>query len=157
MVSSCSLISMSPNPFTNPLGIVPSVPITIGITVTFMFNRFLVMKQGLDIYLSFRFLLILLCGLPGRQSLLFGRFSFYNFSFLLLTITLLGRLSEIMRSVCISKSQRTLYVSFSKTDSGLCIYHIGQILISCTIPSWLTSPPSCVKSYTFFALICCIR
>ena len=35
MVSTCSLISKSSSPFTNPLGIVPSAPTTIGITVMF--------------------------------------------------------------------------------------------------------------------------
>ena len=34
MVSTCSLISKSSNPFTNPLAIIPSALITIGITVT---------------------------------------------------------------------------------------------------------------------------
>ena len=38
MVSTCSLISKSSSPFTNPLEIVPSVTITISITVTFMFH-----------------------------------------------------------------------------------------------------------------------
>ena len=33
---------------------------------------FLVLKRGLDIYLSFRFLLISFCGVPGRQSQLLG-------------------------------------------------------------------------------------
>ena len=40
-VSSCPLISKFSSPFTNPLGIVPSVRITIGITVTFMSHIFL--------------------------------------------------------------------------------------------------------------------
>ena len=40
MFSTCPLISMSSNPFINPLGIVPSAPITIGITITFMFFCF---------------------------------------------------------------------------------------------------------------------
>ena len=37
MVSTCPLISESTNLCTNPLTIIPGVPITIGITVTFMF------------------------------------------------------------------------------------------------------------------------
>ena len=40
MVSTCPLISKSSGPFTNPLGIIPSAPITIGITVIFMFYSF---------------------------------------------------------------------------------------------------------------------
>ena len=40
MVSTRPLISKSPSPFNNPLVTVPRVPVTIGITVTFMFHRF---------------------------------------------------------------------------------------------------------------------
>ena len=43
--------------------------------------------------------------------------------FFSLTITKFGRLAEIWWSVCISKFQRTLWFSFSRTDSGLYIYH----------------------------------
>ena len=35
-----------------------------------------------------------------------------------------GRLGEIRGSVCISKSQRSFSVSFSRSDSGLCIYNL---------------------------------
>ena len=38
MVSTCPQISKSFSPFTKPLGIVPSAPIEISITVTFMFH-----------------------------------------------------------------------------------------------------------------------
>ena len=40
VVSTCSLISKSSSPFTNTLGIVPSAPITTGITVTFLLDSF---------------------------------------------------------------------------------------------------------------------
>ena len=40
MLSTCPLISKSSCPCTNPLVTVPRASITIGITVTFMFNRF---------------------------------------------------------------------------------------------------------------------
>ena len=35
-----------------------------------------------------------------------------------------ARLVKIKRSICISKSQRNFCVSFSRTDAGLCIYHL---------------------------------
>ena len=44
--------------------------------------------------------------------------------FFLLTITRSGRLAEIWWSVCILKSQRSLCISFSRKDSGLCIHHL---------------------------------
>ena len=52
IVSPCLLISKSSTPFSNPLRIVPSAPITI----------------SLGIFLPINVLLILLCGLPERQS-----------------------------------------------------------------------------------------
>ena len=71
-------------------------------------------------YLSpFPLSLIFFCGLSRQQSPLFGRSSFF-----LLTITRSGRLTEIRWSVCISKSQETWCVSFSRTDSALCICHL---------------------------------
>ena len=50
--------------------------------------------------------------------------TFRQVLFLLLTITRTGCLAKIRWSVCISKSQRGLCVSFSRTSSGLCIYHL---------------------------------
>ena len=35
-----------------------------------------------------------------------------------------GRLAEIRWSVCILKPHRIMCISFSRTDSGLCIYHM---------------------------------
>ena len=73
--------------------------------------------------------------------------------YFLLIIIGSGLLAEIIWSVCVSKFQRSLYVSFSRTDSGLCIYHlfVGQTSISCTISSGSPCPPS------LSVLICCIR
>ena len=81
--SSCRLISKNYSPFT--LWIVPSVPITIGITVIFMFQFFSSIARSMYLYL-FSLSFNLLCGLSRQQSLLFGRFSF------LLTITGSGHL-----------------------------------------------------------------
>ena len=49
-----------------------------------------------------------------------GIAEFCLFSFIM--ITWCGRLAKIKLSVCISKSLRSLYVLFSKKDSGLCKY-----------------------------------
>ena len=80
---------------------------------------FFVLRQGPNICLFFGFLLSSLCGLPERQNQLGGKFFFF-----LLFNSLFGILAGIERSVCISKSQKALCVSFSWTDSGLCMYHL---------------------------------
>ena len=141
MVSTCLLISKSSNFFTNPLRIVLTALITFCISVKFMFHRsFLVLLQGQGIHLSHRFLLILAYGQPGRLILLFDRFSFY---LVFLTITVPARLADIRRSVCTPKFQRTLYISFLRMDSGLCIYHLFLwstnqfLLVSVCLFGWL--------------------
>ena len=73
-----SLISKFSKHFTKLLRSLPSAPVTNGITVTFTFYNFLVLRQGLSMYPSFRFLWFSLCGPYGRQSPLFGRFSFWS-------------------------------------------------------------------------------
>ena len=52
------------------------------------------------------------------QIWLYNRFSF------LLSLTRSGRLAEIRGFVCISKFLNILCISFSRTDSGLCTYHL---------------------------------
>ena len=49
-------------------------------------------------------------------------------SLFLVDYTRSGCLVDIRWSVCISKSQRSLYVSLSRTHSGLCIYHLFFIV-----------------------------
>ena len=71
MVSTRPLTSKSSSPWINLLVTVPRVPITSGITVTFMF-----LWQSQGIYPSFCFLSISLCGLPGQQSTQLTKFSF---------------------------------------------------------------------------------
>ena len=48
----------------------------------------------------------------------------YSVGFLLLIITTSVLLAEIMCSVCFSKSQKILRISFSRTDSGLWVYQL---------------------------------
>ena len=68
-------------------------------------------------------------------SLSFFYFFFFFFIFyFLLTISRFGRLAEIRWSVYISRSQRSLSVSFSRADSGL-LYEFFHIFISLIFPN----------------------
>ena len=110
------LISKSFCSWTNPLMTVPSAPVTIGITVIFMFHSFFsILQQGPGTYLSFRFLLILPCCQPERQSPLFGRFSFF-----LLTITRSGCLAVV---ICLYLKIPEEFVCFIFLD-GFLVVHI---------------------------------
>ena len=100
---------------------------TIGITITFIFHSFLVLKQGHGIYLFFCFLFILLCGLPGWQSPLFGSFSL--FYWLSLGQFVWPRLGDLF----VSQNFRELRASFfTRMDSRLCIYYL-YIIIICSL------------------------
>ena len=124
MVSSRPLIYTSSSHYTNPLVTVPRALIKIGIITTFMFHNFfnfLARSKYLFLFLhSFNFTLWS-TGTAKSTILLVLYFFFF---FLLLIIIRSGRLAEIRWSVCISKFHRSLCVSFSRTDSGLCMYHL---------------------------------
>ena len=78
MVSTCPLIFKSCSHFTNILRIVPRAPITINITVTFMFHRFFSFSSKvLELISLFAFFEFYSVGLSRLQSPLFGRFSFF--------------------------------------------------------------------------------
>ena len=118
MTSTCPFISKSSSFCTNHLMCLRSVPITAGITVIFMFHKgfsSLTRSRYLSLFSLFS---VLTCSQPEWQSPLFGRFSFF-----LLNFTRSGRLAELRWSVCISQFRRSLWVSFSCADSGLCTYH----------------------------------
>ena len=109
MVSTCPLISKSTSHFTNSLGIVPSGPITIGITVTFISIVFFLFSSKVEVLISlFAFFYFYSVVSRDMENPLFDRFSFF-----LLIITRSGCLAEFRRSVCISKFQRGLRISFS--------------------------------------------
>ena len=94
IISTCPLISKSSSPFINPLGIVPSAPITIGITVTFMFHscfNSLARFRNLSLFsLSFYFTL---CSTGTTKS------TILQFLFLLLIISRCSSLAEIRWSI----------------------------------------------------------
>ena len=87
---------------------VPSAPTTIGITVTFIFQSSLQMSKNLFAFFHF---LLLSAGMVKSIS----------WQGLLLINTQSGILAEIRGSF---ESQRILWLSFSRTDYGLCIYYL---------------------------------
>ena len=113
MGSTFPLISKSSSPFNNSLVTVPKAPITIGINLTFILSFF---------SLSFNFTKWSVRTV--KSTILQVLFLFFFLFFFLLTITRSGRLAEIKWSVGISKSQRSLCISFSRRDSGLWIYYL---------------------------------
>ena len=119
MVSTHPLIPKYSSPCTNPFVTEPRAPITIGIIVTFTFHSFLNSLARLR-YLSlfsYSFNFTLWSARTAKSTIL------QVFFFFLLIIMRSGHLAEIWWSICMLKSQRSLCISFSRTDSRLCIYH----------------------------------
>ena len=148
MVSSCPFISKSSCPFTNPWGIVQSAPTTIGVTVTFTFHSFFssLARSGCLSLFSLSFIFPLCYAWTAKSTI--RQFLFFFFFLLSLGLT------ESKWSVCILKSQRTLCISFSRTDSGLCIYHlfVWSNLNFLHNSQWITFPTqSCLVLYSFCA------
>ena len=118
MVSTSLFIYKSSSPFTNPLVTVPRAPITISITVTFMYQSlFNSLSSSMNFpLLSFSFSFTLRsAGTPKstiRQVLT-----------CLLTMTSSNRLVEIKWSVCISKSQKVFVFHFPGQMLG-CAYNV---------------------------------
>ena len=151
IVSTRPPFSKSSRPFNNPLVTVPNAPITIGIIVTFMFHSFF-NSLARSRYLSFfshSFNFILWSAGTAQSTIL----QILLFVFFMLIIRS-GLLAEIRWSVCMSKSHRSLCVSFCKTDAGLCIYHlfVWSNLNFLHISLWITLPTqSCLVLYPFCA------
>ena len=112
MVSIRTLISKSSSLCINPLVTVPKEAITIGITVSFTFYSFFQFPSKVQ---------VLILQFYSDQT---AKSTTQQVLFFLLVITRSDRLAEIRSSVYISKSQRSLCISFSRIDSGLCIYHL---------------------------------
>ena len=122
MVSTRPPTSKSSSPFNNPLDTVPKTPITIGIISTFMFHSFfnsLARSRYLSLF-SHSFSFILWSAGTAKSTILQ---IFFFFFFFLLIIIRSGLLAEIRWPVCMSKSHRSLCVSFSRTGAGLCYYY----------------------------------
>ena len=118
MVSTRLPTSKSSSPLSNPLVTVPKAPITIGIIVTCMFHSFF-NSLAKSRYLSFfphSFSFILWSARTAKSTIL--QVLFLLLLLLLLIIIRSGLLAKIRWSVCMSKSHRSLCVSFSKTDAG---------------------------------------
>ena len=74
--------------------------------------------------------------------------------FLFLLLLIIIRSGEIRWSICMSKSHRSLCVPFSRTDAGLCKYHllVWSNLNFLHIFQWMTLPTqSCLVSFSFSA------
>ena len=133
----------------NSLVIVPKAAITIGTIVTFMFHSFfnsLARSRYLSFFAhSFRFIL---------WSTGTAKSTILQILFFLLMIIRSGLLTGIKWSVCILKTHRCLWVSFSMIGSGLCIYHllVWSNLNFLHVSLWIILPTqSCLVLYSFCA------
>ena len=79
---------------------------------------------------------------------------FFYFILFFFTVIWSGRLAEIRWYIYISKSQRILCVPFSKTDSGLCIYHlfVRSNLNFLHDSQWITLPTQSCLDLTHHAI-----
>ena len=114
---------------------------TIGIIVSS--TVFTIPKQGRYTYPFFHILSISLYGQPEQSC---------KFSLFCGLLQGLVVWPEIMWSVCISKSQKSLCVSFSRTDFGLCIYYLFEWSNFNFLHNsqWITLPTqSCLVLYSF--------
>ena len=141
--------SKSSTSFNNPLVTVLKAPITIDIIATFTFDIFfysLAWSRYL-FFFSHSFSFILWSAGTTKSTIL-------QVFFFLLIIIRSGLLVGIRWSVCMSKSQRSLCVSFSGTVARLCLYHffVWSNLNFLHISQCITFPTqSCLVSYSFCA------
>ena len=110
----------SSQPFNNPSVTVPKAPITIGTIDTFIIHSLFNSLSRLK-YLSFfshSFNFIQLSTGTAKNTIWQILFLFVDYFFRS------GLLVKVRWSVWLSKSHRSLWVSFSRTGAGLCIYHL---------------------------------
>ena len=136
MLSTRPLISKSSSSYTNPLMIVHQLQLVSPS-----------LSYSTVISIPSKVLVLLFTCQPGQQNPKFCKFSFFFF-----IIIRSGCLAEIWWSICISKSQKSLSVSFSRTNSGLCIYLLFiwsnfKFLLS---SKWITFPTLVLCSLILF-------
>ena len=77
IVSTRPLISKSPSPCTNPLLTVLRAPITVGVTVSFMYHSFFQLSNKVQVLIFLFACFQFYTGQSGQQSPQFGKFSFF--------------------------------------------------------------------------------
>ena len=157
MVSTRPLISKFSSPLINPLVTVLRAPIIIDINVTFIFHIFFssLVRSRYSSFFSLSFNFTLWSAGTEKSTILqvLCFFSFFFFFFFLIIIRS-GRLAEIKWSVWMSKFQRSLCVSISRTDVGLCKYHlfVWSNFSFLHNSQWIILPTqSCLVLYSFCA------
>ena len=118
-------LSTSSSSFNNTLRIVPSALVTIGITIVFLFYSLFISRTR-SRYSS-------LFSVSFNYTVGMVNFTLRHVLIYLLNITRSSRLAEIRWSVYISKSQRSLSVSFSRNVYyyySLGVFHTGVSLLS---------------------------
>ena len=146
MISTRPPTSKSSSPFKNPLVTVPKAPIPIGTIVTFIFHSFFQFPSKVQV-------LILLFTFFQFYSVVSQDSKIHNFvsSLFFIDYYIAGLLAKNKQSVCMSKSHRSLCVSFSRSDAGWCIYHLflWSNLNFLYISQWITLPiQSCLVLYS---------
>ena len=144
MVSTRLPTSKSSSPFNNTLVTESKETITFDIIVTFMFHSFFnsPARSRYLSFFSFSFSFILRSARTAKSTILPVLF--------FMVIIRSGLLADIWWSLSMSKSHRSLCVSFSRTDTGLCIYHlfVWSYLNFLLISQWITvSTQSCQLLY----------
>ena len=117
------------------------VSLSLSCSIVFFYSL-----QVPGIYLSFR--LPSFCPVVNRN----GKVHYSAGYRFLLTISLSGRLDEIRWSVCVSKSLRSLCVSFSWRNGGLCIYYLfvwSNLNFLINSPLITLPNQSCLVFYSF--------
>ena len=117
IISILLLIFSSFRPFSRLLEIVPSTPTRISIILTLIFHSSLTRSKYFSVVFFFVFFdfYFVVCRSNKLHKIANSLFYWIN--------TRSRLLAWVSWSLCISKPQRILYVSFLKTDSGLCLYH----------------------------------